>query len=167
MSEQNISEKISDAITSIIKKTNIFEKLNNIKGLIQISTGVFIFTTTITIINNYYYIKYLERKNDEHVELIKHTHFKLYKELQTKIDTLLEINIKIQNENNILLQKYDKKYISTLTSVSDFEKYVNTIMLKNNDICDNVDNELLDDCYDILPCDNIKKTTLAGFLSWK
>ena len=59
MTDQNISEKISDTITSIIlKKTNIFERLDNIKGLFQISTGVFIVTAAITIIN-YYYIKNL------------------------------------------------------------------------------------------------------------
>ena len=71
MTDQNISEKISDTITTIIiKKTNIFERLDNIKGLIQISTGVFIVTAAITIIN-YYYIKQIEPKNDEQIELFK------------------------------------------------------------------------------------------------
>ena len=162
MSEENISDKISNAITTVIKKTNIFEKLNNIQYLIKISTGVFIVTSTITIFNHFY-IKHFETKNDKQVELIKHTHFKLYQELQTKIDTILEINIKIQNQNNILLQNHDKKYISTTTSMSDFEKYSNQSIFKNNDSDDDIDNELLHECYDILPCNNIKKSTLSGF----
>lgn len=162
MTDQNISNKISDAITSVINKTNISEKLNNIKSLIKVSTGIFIVTTTITIIN-YYYIKNIERKTDEQIEVIKHMnrklhinnnseqHFELYQELKTKIDTLLEINIKISNQNNMLLQNYDKKYISTSTSMSDFKKYFNSTMLQNNDIGENVDNESLDDYFDILP----------------
>ena len=99
MTEQYISEKISDTITSsIIKKINIIERLNNIKGLLQISTGVLIITAAITIIN-YYHIKQIEPKNDRQIELLKNindnsaTYFKLYQELRTKIDTLLEITI--------------------------------------------------------------------------
>jgi predicted PurR-regulated permease PerM len=113
MTDQNISEKISDTITSIIiKKTNIFERLDNMKDLIKISTGFFIVTATITIIN-YYYIKQIESKSDEQVELIKHlnkqllknindnssSHFKLYQGLQSKIDRLLEIDFEIQNHS--------------------------------------------------------------------
>ena len=181
MTDQNIYEKISDTITSIIlKKTNIFERLDNIKGLFQISTGVFIITAAITIIN-YYYIKQIEPKNDEKIELLKDmnkqilknindnsaTHFKLYQELQTKIDALLEINIELQSKNNILLEKYEKKYITTLTSMSDFEKYSNTSTIQNKDTYNDVDNELLQECYDVLPCNNITKATSTGFFGWK
>jgi hypothetical protein len=181
MTEQNISEKISDTITAIIiKKTNIFERLDNIKGLFQISTGVFIVTAAITIIN-YYYIKQIESKNDEKIELFKDmnkqllknindnstTHFKLYQGLQTKIDRLLEIDIEIQNQNNILLEKYEKKYITTLTSMSDFQKYSNPSIIQNKDTYEDVDNELLQECYDVLPCNNITKATSTGFFGWK
>ena len=181
MTDQNISEKISDTITAIIlKKTNIFERLDNIKGLFQISTGVFIFTAAITIIN-YYYIKQIEPKNDEQIELFKDmnkqilknindnsaAHLKLYQGLQTKIDILLEITIELQNKNNILLQKYEKKYITTLTSMSDFQKYSNPSMFENNDTYNDVDNELLQECYDVLPCNNITKATSTGFFGWK
>ena len=181
MTDQNISEKISDTITAIIlKKTNIFERLDNIKGLFQISTGVFIITAAITIIN-YYYIKQIEPKNDEKIELFKDmnkqllknindnsdAHFKLYQELQTKIDTLLELTIELQSKNNILLEKYEKKYITTLTSMSDFEKYSNTSTIQNKDTYNDVDNELLQECYDVLPCNNITKATSTGFFGWK
>jgi len=181
MTDQNISEKISDTITSIIiKKTNIFERLDNMKDLIKVSTGIFIVTATITIIN-YYYIKQIESKSDEQVELIKHmnkqllknindnssTHFKLYQGLQSKIDRLLEIDIEIQNQNNIFLQKHEKKCVSALTSMSDFQKYSNPSVFQNNDTHDDVDNELLQECYDVLPCNNITKATSSGFFSWK
>jgi hypothetical protein len=181
MTDQNISEKISDTITSIIiKKTNIFERLDNMKDLIKVSTGIFIVTATITIIN-YYYIKQIELKSDEQVKLIKDmnkqlfknindnssTHFKLYQELQAKIDRLLEIDIEIQNQNNTLLQKYEKKYVSVLTSMSDFQKYSNPSTIENKDTHDDVDNELLQECYDVLPCNNATKVTSSGFFSWK
>ena len=177
MTEQYISEKISDTITSsIIKKTNIIERLNNIKGLLQISTGVLIITAAITIIN-YYHIKQIEPKNDRQIELLKNindnsaTYFKLYQELRTKIDTLLEITIELQSKNNnILSEKYKKKYISTLTSMSDFEKYSNPITIQNKDMCNNVDNEfneLLREYYNVSPCNNVKKATSTGFFSWK
>lgn len=181
MTDQNISEKISDTITSIIiKKTNIFERLDNIKDLIKISTGFFIVTATISIIN-YYYIKQIDSNCDEQVELVKHmnkqllkninvyssSHLKLYRGLQAKIDRLLEIDIEIQNQNNILLQKHEKKYISTLTSMSDFEKYSNPSTIQNKDTIEEVDNELLHECYDILPCNNVTKATSTGFFGWK
>jgi hypothetical protein len=78
------------------------------------------------------------------------THFKLYQGLQAKIDRLLEIDIEIQNQNNILLQKHEKKYITTLTSMSDFEKYSNPSTIQNKDTYNDVDNELLQECYDVL-----------------
>ena len=50
-----------------------------------------------------------------------------------------------------------------MTSMSDFEKYSNPSIFKNNDSDDDIDNELLNECYDILPCNNITKSTLSGF----
>ena len=56
MSEQNVSDKLADVITSIFKKTNIFEKIENIQGLIIISTSFFIIGSTVSLIN-FYFIK--------------------------------------------------------------------------------------------------------------
>ena len=173
MTDQNISEKISNVITNIIKRP--LDKLN---VFIKMSTGLFIITTTVTVMN-YYYIKNLDNKNDEQIELIKinnndlskiidpnyFTNHNTYKEIQTKLDTLLEISIEIQKQNNTLLEKYEKKYISTLTSMSDFEKYSRPEIFHCNDNEEN-DNELLHECYDMLPCNNIKKATSSGFF-WK
>ena len=117
MTDQNISEKISNVITKIIKRP-----LDNLNMFIKISTGLFIITTTVTVMN-YYYIKNLDSKNDEQIELINDnnvqlakiidqnyfTTYNVYKEMQTKLDTLLEISIEIQKQTHALLQKYEKK----------------------------------------------------------
>ena len=65
------------------------------------------------------------------------------------------------------IEKYEKKYITTLTSMSDFEKYSNTSTIQNKDTYNDVDNELLQECYDVLPCNNITKATSTGFFGWK
>ena len=176
MTDQNISEKISNVITKIIKRP-----LDNLNMFIKISTGLFIITTTVTVMN-YYYIKNLDSKNDEQIELINDnnvqlakiidqnyfTTYNVYKEIQTKLDTLLEISIEIQKQNNELLQRYEKKYISALTSMSDFEKYSRPeVFHHNNNDDEELDNELLHECYDVLPCNNIKKATASGFFKWK
>jgi hypothetical protein len=171
----NISERISETIMSIIKKTNVFEKLENMKGLIKISTGFFIITTTLTIAN-YYFITNINTTNDEQLQLlednnkqlskiVEDNNFKAYQMLETKVDKLLEITIEMQKQNALFLQYYDKKYISVITSMSDFEKYSKPDIFKNND--EELDDELLRECYDILPCNNITKATSTGFFSWK
>ena len=173
MTDQNISEKISNVITNVIKRQ--VDKLN---GFIKISTGLFIITTTVTVMN-FYYIKHIDTKNDEQIELLNDnnvqlakiidqnyfTTYNVYKEMQRKLDTLLEISIEIQKQNNTLLQRYEKKYISTLTSMSDFEKYSRPEVFHDNNNEEN-DNELLHECYDILPCNNSKKATSSRFF-WK
>jgi hypothetical protein len=173
MSDQNISEKISNVITNIIKRP--LDKLN---VFIKISTGLFMITTTVTVMN-YYYIKNLDNKNDEQINLLNDNNVQLakiidqnyfitynvYKEIQTKLDRLLEISIESQKQNNTLLQRYEKTHISTLTSMSDFEKYSRPEIFHCNDNEEN-DNELLHECYDMLPCNNIKKATSHGFF-WK
>lgn len=163
----NISERISDTIMSIIKKTNVFEKLENMRGLAKISTGFFIITTTLTIVN-YYFITNINTKNDEQLQLLKlvdDNNFKAQQEFQTKIDKLLEITIEIQKQNALFLQCHDKKYISAITSMTDFEKYSKPDIFQNND--DELDDELLRECYDVLPCNNLTKTTSSTFFSWK
>ena len=70
MSEQNVSDRLAEVITSIFKKTNMFEKIDRIQGLISISTGFFIITSTLTFIN-YYFIKNIYSKNDEQIKLLK------------------------------------------------------------------------------------------------
>ena len=185
MSEQNVSDKLAEVITSIFKKTNMFEKIERIQGLITISTGFFIITSTLTLIN-YYFIKDIYSKNNEQTKLLKNINnnlskitednnfinFKVYEEFQKKINIISDINIELQNQGNKILEKLEenieKIYITTMTSTSDFEKYFNKKVEKEDaEVYENIDNELLQECYDSLPCNNVKKTTLSGFLYWK
>ena len=199
MSEQNVSDKLAEVITSIFKKTNMFEKIERIQGLITISTGFFIITSTLTLIN-YYFIKDIYSKNDEQTKLLKNINnnlsritqdnnfinFKVYEDFQKKINIIAEFSVELKKQSDKLLEKFEenieKKYITTTTSISDFEKYFKENVEKvkekevnvkaidfevDSDIYENIDNELLQECYDSLPCNNVKKTTLSGFLYWK
>lgn len=199
MSEQNVSDKLAEVITSIFKKTNMFEKIERIQGLITISTGFFIITSTLTLIN-YYFIKDIYSKNDEQTKLLKNINnnlsritqdnnfinFKVYEDFQKKINIIAEFSVELKKQSDKLLEKFEenieKKYITTTTSISDFEKYFKENVEKvkekevevkaidfevDADVYENIDNELLQECYDSLPCNNVKKTTLSGFLYWK
>jgi hypothetical protein len=191
MSEQNVSDKLADVITSIFKKTNIFEKIENIQGLIIISTSFFIIGSTVSLIN-FYFIKNIYSKNDEQIKFLKNINnklshitednnfisFKVYENIQKKINIITDINVELKIQNNKLLEKFEKtfekKYINTITSTDDFEKYLKekepTDVDKDIDnelLQDCYDNELLQDCYDNLPRSNIKQTTSYGFFYWK
>ena len=176
----------------------MFEKIERIQGLISISTGFFIITSTLTFIN-YYFIKNIYSKNNEQTKLLKNINnnlskitednnfinFKVYEDFQKKINIIADINIELQNQGNKILQKLEKNiekniekiYITRMTSTSDFEKYFNknvekeekvkTVDKEDAEVYENIDNELLQECYDSLPCNNVKKTTLSGFLYWK
>lgn len=174
MSEQNVSDKLAEVITSIFKKTNMFEKIERIQGLISISTGFFIITTTLTLFN-FYFIKDIYSKNDEQTELLKNINnnlsritqdnnfinFKVYEDFQKKINIILDINLELKKQSNRLLEIFEKKYLKEKEEKADAEYE------KKTDIYENIDNELLQECYDSLPCNTVKKTTSSGFFYWK
>ena len=54
MTEPNVSDKLADVITSIFKKTNIFDKIERIHGLIIISSSFLIIGSTMSLINFYF-----------------------------------------------------------------------------------------------------------------
>jgi hypothetical protein len=184
MSEQNISDKLADVITSILKKANIFEKIENIQGLVIISTSFFIIGSTVSLIN-FYFIKNIYSKNDEQIKFLKNINnklshitednnfisFKVYENIQKKINIITDINVELKIQNNKLLEKFEKtfekKYINTITTTDDFEKYLKEKEPTDVDKDKDIDNELLQDCYDNLPRSNIKQTTSYGFFYWK
>jgi hypothetical protein len=191
MSEQNVSDRLAEVITSIFKKTNMFEKIERIQGLISISTGFFIISTTLTLFN-FYFIKDIYSKNEEQTKLLKNINnnlsritqdnnfinFKVYEEFQRKINIITNISVELKKQNDKLLENFEenigKKYITTMTSTSDFEKYFKekeetrvNAEYEDGDMYKNIDNELLQECYDVLPCNNITKATSSGFFGWK
>ena len=88
-----------------------------------------------------------------------------------KINIITDINVELKIQNNKLLEKFEKtfekKYINTITSTDDFEKYLKEKEPTDVDKDKDIDNELLQDCYDNLPRSNIKQTTSYGFFYWK
>ena len=100
MSEQNVSDKLAEVITSI------FEKIENIQGLILISTSFFIIGSTVSLIN-FYFIKNIYSKNDEQIKLLKNINnnlsritqdnnfinFKVYNDFQKKINIIADFSV--------------------------------------------------------------------------
>jgi predicted glycosyltransferase len=189
MSEQNVSDKLAKVITSI------FEKIENIQGLILISTSFFIIGSTVSLIN-FYFIKNIYSKNDEQIKLLKNINnnlsritqdnnfinFKVYEEFQKKINIIADFSVELKKQSNKLLEQFEenieKKYITTTTSMSDFEQYFKEMKEEENitkvdakyedaEVYKDIDNELVQECYDNLPCSNIKQTTSYGFFYWK
>ena len=150
------------------KLCNIDEKTNNINNNINNINN------NINNINNNINNKFFIESDD-------------YQKMQNNIQKCLDISIEIQKQNIYFLETVEqvqcllktvvcfsekkKTNISIATSTSDFEKYIihlNTVT-NNNTIqaIDDEDNELENECYDILPCSNIKKATSTGFFYWK
>jgi hypothetical protein len=156
MSDTNVSHKLAEAITKIIKKTNVYEKSDNMfKGL----AFFMLFTGTMTLIN-YFTTKDIYLQNIEQLFIIKKINNKL-ELLHNKIDKLLEDNDTISREENITTKlnlsqdKCDESYNIT-----------KNIEIKNDNIYE--DNELLNECYNIIPCNNSTKFTgINSLFYWK
>jgi len=176
MSDLNVLTKLSEQLIDVIKKFNIFEKTVEIK---KSAYGIFLFTTimTVTVIVNGIYTDYK-------INVLTNEVFDIENKiiiLDKKLDKVLENNkqvYKILEENNVLLKKCIENqflYICNLNN-TEVEKF-------NNELTNNIKedkkekgekeekkeeyNELLDECYDIIPCNNSKKITgFNKFLNW-
>lgn len=132
MTDNNITEKLTDTISSIIKKSDIPSKIDKTSNiLISISlfcliSSAFTFISNITLINIYKENLKLNKKVTEHDCSINN----LYQ--------LIKTNHSIPNST------------STSTSTSDFEMYLNKL---------NTSDELADECYDNIPLNNHKKAS--------
>jgi hypothetical protein len=138
MTDSNIAEKIGETITNLFKKKNIFEKIERTELILK-STAYFLIINGFFTFYNYYILN----KNDK---------------------TVKEIHAKM----NKLIDHQEKCKITRSTSTSDLQSNYNKT--RNNTINDfnnqdNQDNELLNECYHNIPCNNLKKTT--GIFGWK
>ena len=110
--------------------------------------------------------------------------------LDKKVDKLIELNEKFYEiiiQNNKLFNKYNENQMlffikqnnkeidsihSSISSISlDLEVKNNELKEPNHEIEETKlteeDNELLNECYDNIPCNNYKKITgLSNFLNW-
>lgn len=185
MSDSNLTNKISETITGVFKKTKIFEKMEKMQFLV----GTFVMITSIigitSIYMNYsnsnkiYQISYLISENQETISNLNNVEC-IIKKLENKIVQLeFKIDILLGNQKNIMndiknlpiykIQKIHGINVSTSTSAFSPIKtncnmnifYENKEILVNEKINDVDDNELLDECYDSIPLNNIKTTGLS------
>lgn len=151
MSEKNMTEKLADSISNLIKKTNTFEKAEAL--LRGVSLFMFI-TGAVTLYNSYKLHKLSSCLN-----LSKN---KMEYKINAKLDKIIETNEKIilliknnvtPNNNDILTLP-----ISLIKNI----EHENA----NKQIYD--DEEILNECYDNIPCNNAKKASgLNRLFGWK
>jgi hypothetical protein len=195
MSDSNLTEKMSETITTAFKKTKLFEKI----GKIEFYVGSFIIISSIFTLTNMYMnysnmnkIKHIEKKiegsenklkhnieiNRMENSLCNHKIVKYLKHIKSDLDdTQQKIMEKIM-EINMLFQISKKELISIGTSMSDLPKVRSIDSIdgwndSNNEV-ENIkemedfkvleDNELLNECYDSIPLNNLKKNTSSWFI---
>ena len=195
MSDINVTDKISETITSAFKKTEVFEKF----GKIQFYINSFLIVTTIIGVTsisinlltrseindikhelqgNENVLKYhidINRKRNliEHCNLkseilILNKQLSLLLENQEKIVSSLEEMKLIKNSEehrlSINISKIDCMPAST--SMNTFSPIKIPLILETNngdDVKDQEYDELINECYDAIPLNNLKKNT---GLSW-
>jgi len=155
MTEKNISEKLGESISNLIKKTNTFEKAEAIlKG---ISLFMF-FTGAVTLFNSYKLHKMDEKinkilKTNETIHLLARKNTMCQKAIE--LQKTSSINYEI-NKNEIIDNEYNE--YNEYNKDNEYKEY-------NKDY---EDNELLNECYDIIPCNNSKKVSgLNKLFGWK
>ena len=166
MSESNlvdkidkISEAFTEAFTKSIKKANIFEKFIEIK---QMCSGLIIFTT-ITGLTLLFYQSY----NTCAIESIVNKNCCIEYDiviLKKKMEKIIETNEKLYEiimQNNKLSNKFIENQLIHICKTNNIE----IENCKNNQNDD--DDDLLNECYDVMPCNNSKKVTgLNRLLNW-
>ena len=147
MSETNMSDKIAETITTIIKKTQTYEK-TKIIGNIMMGISVFCVINCALSSFNYFSI--------QHIIFYNYNQYILHKK---EIDS---INVKLDK----LIDK--KPYgIDKSCSTSDLDIIYEEEHHDKYDIIVEDDDELLNECYDIIPCNNNKKVTqFRGVFGW-
>jgi len=146
MTDAFLHNKIHEVFDSVIKKTNIIDKIIELKKI----NSSFIFFSTITgtiLILNSLYINYTLN--------IK------YCNLKNKIAEIDIIHNKINNI--ILLIKENRNLIQSNLYNNSFNlgELINQTSNQENEeenkVKRHIDDELLSECYDNIPCNNIKK----------
>ena len=179
MSESNLTDKISESITNVFKKTEVFEKIEKVEFFINsfiIVSSIFGLTSIYINYCNLNKIKNLEEKIRETKDILKHSiEINLKQNLLSHENTITKL-LENQNLNILLLQEEKqlefskKELISTSTSTSSLLPLKIIIPHENDDLKNNIikqeeieDNELINECYDSIPLNNLKKNT---GLSW-
>ena len=155
MAEKNMSEKLAESISKLIKKTNTFEKIETLLN----GVSLFIFITgAVTLYNSYKLHKITEYAN-----ISKN---KMDDKINSKLDKIIETNEKIIHlqmqlytsfQNNEVL----KTQVSLTEDIEDIKTQIIVTPLEDY-------YELANECYDNIPCNNSKKATgLNRLFGWK
>jgi galactitol-specific phosphotransferase system IIB component len=155
-------DKVSEAFSNAIKKANIFEKYLEIK---RMCSGLIIFTT-ITGLTLLFYQSY----NTCAIESIENKSYCIKYDifiLNKKIDKLIETNEKLYEiiiQNNKLSNKFIENQLLHICKANniEIENFENNLIVENKE-----DDELLNECYDVIPCNNSKKVTgINNLFNW-
>jgi len=179
----NLTEKISETITTVFKKTKVFEKI----GKIEIYIGSFIVISSIISLTSIYMnycnmdrIKKLEDKIEGCENILKHNiqinrlenalhHHKIIKNIkdgttrQEKIiEKIMDMNLLLQNSKRQLIsQTTSMSALSPFKSIDPIDEWKNNLIHQEDIkyIEDMEDDELMNECYDSIPLNNLKKNT--------
>lgn len=174
MSDSNLTDKVSETITNVFKKTEVFEKMEKI----QFYFGSFVIISSIigitSIYMNYCNSNKIERLKEQikgsenvlkyNIKINRKQNQIIYNKLINEIKNELEFTSKLLNELKES-KLYKPEMISATTSISSFSPLKIMIPTENDDlnlqedIKDLEDNELMNECYDSIPLNNVKKTT--------
>jgi len=162
---KSINDQINENLATIIKKANIFEKITELKQ----STSGFIFfsgfATTFILITTFYnsYLSYTQLNDLKYkilnIESTNNILFQNLKDIQCSVDNKINnLNKKIDYliQSNKYLIEINKSLIKTNLKQN---ICANEKISRPKLIADNSDDELLNECYDNIPCNNIKKAT--------
>jgi hypothetical protein len=181
MSETNITEKITNSISDVFKKTKIFEKIQRFEFYI----GSFVFISSIIGITgigiNYYNNDLINKKLDKLYNNKELNEIKELKELNV-IKELNEIK-EILNENKnkvteirneyIILFERQQKILEEILNINCYREnnsresiLPDEIPINNTELISEPDDELIDECYDSIPLSNAKKVPSIKNLIW-
>jgi hypothetical protein len=204
--EQNFSEKISENIIEILKKSSFYDKIsrltNKANKTIYGVGGFCLIVTFFTVINynktkntiqfiekhisNISECSYDKNKNDE---IISYRIDNIEKNVDIISNDISEINFQLKNllEKFVYIHMQPKRLIETSTSTDslDFltlenscrenfqDKSIQTEEIDNTkkeeiftdckNIIDDEYNDIMNECYDIIPCNNVKKYVNNNF----
>ena len=172
MAEINITDSITNALTNaltnVIKKGRFFEKKEKYKKFIFCFIFFTMITNTFLLTTNIYnsYILVRIKKYIKNLRCIEHKIENLNNENTLLRGEIMCLRRQINNFNNIEIENTNdtKKDASTFITVI-IHELIHDLINKSNDNLDELyRNELLDECYENIPCNNIKKYTLFNRL---
>jgi hypothetical protein len=173
MFDSNLTDKISETIINTFKQIDVFKKIKkmqfNVNSFLIISciiglTNIYINYCNIDKINNLEKkIKDCENILKYNIEINREQNQIIYNNLINELKNEVELTSKLFNQIKEL-KLYKPEMISASTSISSFSPIKIILPPENNDCDNNIimhkeieDNELLNESYDSIPMNNLKK----------